>query len=140
MKVLITNVNKIMKKENPVVWFEIYVDDMDRATKFYETVFETTLSSLAEPTDEFGLEMMAFPMTMDKVGGAAGALTKMEGMKAGGSSTIVYFGSEDCTIEEARVESAGGKVFKPKMSIGEHGFMVLATDTEGNMIGIHSMK
>lgn len=129
-----------MKKENPVVWFEIYVDDMSRAKKFYETVFDTKLSELANPTEGSGLEMMAFPMTMDKVGGAAGALTKMEGVSAGNNSTIVYFGSDDCAIEEARVESAGGKIFKPKMSIGEHGSMVLATDTEGNMIGIHSMK
>ncbi|MAZ56483.1 lactoylglutathione lyase [bacterium] len=129
-----------MKKENPVVWFEIYVDDMERAKNFYETVFDTELSELPNPTGGSDLEMMAFPMTMDKVGGAAGALTKMEGVKAGGTSTIVYFGSDDCAIEEARVESAGGKVFKSKTSIGKHGFIVLATDTEGNMIGVHSMN
>ena len=128
-----------MQKENPVGWFEIYVDDMERAKKFYETVFETEISEMPNPTDD-GAQMMAFPMTMDKTNGAAGALVNMGGMKAGGNSTIVYFVSEDCATEEARVEAAGGKVFKPKMSIGEYGCMVLATDTEGNMFGIHSMK
>ena len=128
-----------MKKENPVGWFEIYVDDMERATKFYEAVFETKLSDLASPTGE-EMSMMVFPMTMEEKGGAAGALVKMAGFKAGNNSTIVYFSSEDCSIEESRVEDAGGKVFKPKISIGEHGFMSLITDTEGNMVGIHSMK
>ena len=64
----------------------------------------------------------------------------MKGFTAGGNSTIVYFSSEDCSIEEARVVEAGGKIHKPKLSIGEYGHMTLASDTEGNMIGIHSMK
>jgi predicted enzyme related to lactoylglutathione lyase len=70
--------------------------------------------------------------------GAAGALVKMKGIKAGGNSTIIYFGSEDCSIEESRIEDAGGKVIQSKQSIGEFGFMVMANDTEGNVIGIHS--
>ena len=43
----------------------------------------------------------------------------MKGFTAGGNSTIVYFSSEDCSIEEARVVEAGGKIHKPKLSIGE---------------------
>ena len=128
-----------MNKENPVAWFEIYVDDMERAKQFYESVFETQLSTMPNPTDD-GALMMSFPMTMENTNGAPGALVKMEGFKAGGNGTIVYFSSEDCAAEEARVEAAGGKVFKTKTDIGEYGFMVLATDTEGNMIGIHSMS
>jgi predicted enzyme related to lactoylglutathione lyase len=30
-------------------------------------------------------------------------------------------------------------VVRPKHQIGEHGFVSLAVDTEGNMIGLHSM-
>jgi uncharacterized protein len=52
----------------------------------------------------------------------------------------VYFGSEDCAIEESRVTEAGGKVMKPKMSIGEYGYISLCVDTEGNVFGLHSMK
>lgn len=128
-----------MQKENPVGWFEIYVDDMDRAVKFYETVFETTLTPLPDPTDSKGLQMMSFPMSMDRLG-SPGALVHVEGMKAGGNSTIVYFSSEDCSVEESRVEAAGGKVQTPRMSIGEFGFIVHALDPDGNLIGIHSQK
>lgn len=43
---------------------------------------------------------------MEKAEGAAGPLVKMKGFTAGGNSTIVYFSSEDCSIEEARVVEA----------------------------------
>lgn len=125
-------------KDNPVVWFEIYVDDLSRARKFYETVFSVTLSEMPD-TSHQELKMLTFPMQMNKPN-AGGSLVKMEGVKAGNNSTIVYFGSEDCATEEGRVEQAGGKVFKKKMSIGEYGFISLCTDTEGNMFGIASMK
>ena len=119
---------------NPVGWFEIYVQDMARATAFYETVFTNKLQNLG--TD---VEMWAFPME-PHAAGSAGALVKMEGMQSGGNSTIVYFTSQDCAVEAGRVAGAGGKVFKEKFSIGQYGFIALATDTEGNMFGIHSMK
>lgn len=85
------------------------------------------------------MKMVAFPMQMEGAG-ATGALVQMDGVHAGGNSTIVYFNSKDCSIEEGRIVEAGGKVSKSKQSIGEYGFMVLALDTEGNMFGVHSMK
>ena len=123
---------------NPVVWFEIYVDDIDRAKTFYETVLDIQLDEMADPSDS-GIKMMSFPMQMDGHN-ASGALVKMEGFKAGGNGTIVYFGSKDCVIEEARVSQAGGKVINEKSSIGDYGFMSLCEDSEGNTFGIHSMK
>jgi len=54
--------------------------------------------------------------------------------------TVVYFACEDCAVEEARVQRAGGHVIRPKMSIGQYGAISLVVDTEGNMIGLHSMK
>ena len=127
-----------MKTSNSTVWFEIYVDDMDRASKFYERVLGVKLEPLPNPTGD-EMEMRSFPGDMEKYG-ANGALVRMEGVEAGGNSTLVYFSSKDCTTEEIRVEKAGGKVFRPKMSIGEFGFITLFYDTEGNMAGLHSME
>lgn len=127
---------------NPVGWFEIYVDDMPRARAFYEGVFKVQLESMVDPAPGElggGLEMLAFPAHMEQYG-AGGALCKMEGFAAGGNSTIVYFACADCAVEQSRVEECGGTIFKPKFSIGEHGFISLLTDTEGNMIGLHSMN
>ena len=123
---------------NPVSWFEIYVDDMPRAKQFYETVIGTELNQLSDPNDG-NMEMWAFPSDMSQYG-ATGTLVKVQGCSAGGGGTIVYFDSEDCAVEQARVEVAGGKIHQAKMSIGPHGHIVLAVDTEGNMFGIHSMK
>jgi hypothetical protein len=126
---------------NIVCWFEIYVNDMPRAKTFYETVLNQELTRLDnpdEPKDFPQPEMWAFPM--EERPGASGAICKMEGVEAGGNSTLVYFDSEDCSVEEARVEKAGGKLGMPKMAIGEYGFIAIAQDTEGNTIGFHSMK
>jgi uncharacterized protein len=119
---------------NPVRWFEIYVQDMERARCFYESVFETRLERLEIPVPE----IRAFPMAMDK-SGASGALVKMEHFPSGGNSTLVYFGCADCADESARVLKSGGRLEKEKMSIGQYGFIALACDTEGNLFGLHSL-
>ncbi len=125
---------------NPVVWFEIYVQDMPRAQAFYEQVLAKKLDALPMPEgDESGLQMLAFPAEMEN-GGAGGALVKMEGVPSGGMGTLVYFGCEDCAVEAGRVVAAGGQIFKEKFSIGQYGFCALAHDTEGNMFGLHSMQ
>jgi len=127
-------------KRNPVGWFEIYVDDMERAIAFYQSTFQQTLEKLPNPD----LELWAFPMGDDEshcseAPGCPGALVKMDGKDPGGGGTIIYFSCEDCAVESARAIRAGGSVHMEKMSIGEYGFICLVVDTEGNTIGLHSM-
>jgi predicted enzyme related to lactoylglutathione lyase len=130
-------------KPNPVVWFEIYVRDLARARKFYETVFQCQLEPMSAPEGhaaESGMEMLGFPMDMDGPG-AGGMLVKMADCPpVGGPGTLVYFACEDCVIEQGRVEAAGGKIFKPKFAIGQYGHCALVIDTEGNTVGLHSMR
>lgn len=121
---------------NASVYFEIYVQDMSRAQKFYEAVFQRKLKRIDAPVP--GLEMLQFEGDPNTYG-SAGALVKMQGVPSGGNSTLVYFGCKDCAVEAERVVQHGGRIQRPKMSIGEYGFIVLAHDTEGNMIGLHSM-
>jgi uncharacterized protein len=123
-------------KGNLVRWFEIYVQDMSRAKKFYESVFQVKLKKLGTP----GMDYWSFPDMNMTQPGTSGALVKMDGVPSGANSVIIYFGCEDCAVEAARVKQAGGKVHKEKMAIGEYGHIALAYDTEGNMIGLHSMK
>jgi predicted enzyme related to lactoylglutathione lyase len=119
---------------NAVCWFEIYVQDMERAKAFYEAVFQVKLTRLNSP----GTDLWSFPMDMERWG-AGGALAKMEGVPSGGNSTLVYFSCADCAVEAGRVAAAGGRVQREKWSIGEYGYIALVVDTEGNMIGLHSV-
>ena len=122
-------------KNNPVGWFEIYVQDLDRAKTFYESVFQLKLEKLNSPR----MEIWSFPMDLHRWG-AGGALVKMDGVPSAGDSTLVYFSCEDCSIEESRVEKFGGRIHRKKTSIGEYGFISLVFDTEGNMFGLHSLQ
>ena len=124
---------------NPVGWFEIYVNDMQRAKTFYQAVFGAQFAKLEAPGQPPGMEMQAFPMHQNAMG-ITGALVKMPGLDAGGHSVIVYFMCADCAVEAAKAAKSGGKLVKEKMSIGQYGFIALVTDTEGNMIGLHSMQ
>src|SRR2546427_11580315 len=113
-------------KPNPVVWFEIHVNDLERARRFYEAVFQCQLEPLPAPEGQAsGNEMLAFPMDMPG-SGAAG--------------TLVYFGCEDCAVEQGRVVAAGGQIHKPKFSIGPYRHCAPVVDTEGNCIGLPSMQ
>jgi predicted enzyme related to lactoylglutathione lyase len=123
---------------NSVGWFEIYVQDMARAKKFYETVFNITLSQLDNPMDS-PVELWAFPM-QDGAYGAPGALVKIEGVPSGPGGTLIYFSCTDCSIEAKTAAASGGAIFKDKMAIGQYGYIAMVTDTEGNTIGLHSMQ
>ncbi|MGH1503448.1 MAG: VOC family protein [Acidimicrobiales bacterium] len=117
-------------------WFDIYVEDMDRAQAFYETVLDTTLTSMDDPNDPTA-QMRAFGDDFVSHG-AGGALVKLEYAKPGPGGSMVYFACDDCAVEAGRVEAAGGAIVQPKFSIGDHGFVTVITDTEGNMVGLHS--
>jgi predicted enzyme related to lactoylglutathione lyase len=128
---------------NAVVHFEIYVADMTRAKAFYEAVLGTTLQHVPSPIPDVEMDMWFFPMDKDagmSSYGSSGSLIKMEGFSPGGGGTLVYFGCEDCAVQTARAAEHGGSVFQEKSSIGEHGYCALVRDTEGNLIGFHSMS
>jgi predicted enzyme related to lactoylglutathione lyase len=120
---------------NPVSWFEIYVQDMGRAKAFYEAVFGIQLKKL-EGTE---FEMWAFPMSQDGVG-APGSLVKLPGYPSGANSVLVYFNCADCAVEAEKAARSGGQIETGKKSVGQYGHIALVIDTEGNIIGLHSMK
>jgi predicted enzyme related to lactoylglutathione lyase len=125
-----------MTQMNAVGWFDIYVDEMDRAEHFYKSVLGAKMEDMSDPTGE--TEMKSFVGNME-VYGAAGALVKAPYAKPGPGGTQIYFSVEDCATQQALVEKAGGKVIRPKFSIGEFGYVALVQDTEGNMIGFNSL-
>ena len=120
---------------NPVSWFEIYVQDMERAKAFYEAVFGIQLTRL-EGTE---FEMWAFPNRQDGLG-ASGSLVKIPGYPSGANSVLVYFTCADCAVEAEKAAKSGGQIETRKKSVGQYGHIALVIDTEGNIIGLHSMQ
>jgi predicted enzyme related to lactoylglutathione lyase len=132
--------------KNPFVWTEIYVEDIARAQKFYETVLEIQMQPApmpegmeAEKGSENYFEMVFFPADMG-AHGCGGAIVQSSMFKPGAGGTMVYFACDDCAVEISRVEAAGGMVISKKMSIGQFGYCGICIDSEGNQIGFHSMK
>ena len=120
---------------NPVDWFELPVKNMSRAKTFYETVLDIQLNKLDLPAEDF--EMWTFPMAMDEPN-ASGALVQGASYEPSMTGIILYFHCADLTVELDRVKEAGGEILRPKMSIGEFGFVAIIKDTEGNRVGLHT--
>jgi len=124
-----------MANVNPVGWFDLHVANLDRAKKFYETVFNLTLT---DAPIEWGKQSF-FPFSPESHD-ISGALVEKADFVPSSNNTVVYFETEDNIAEEQRIEAAGGKVVQPKTNIGEFGFISIFIDTEGNTVGLHSRK
>jgi predicted enzyme related to lactoylglutathione lyase len=125
---------------NAVNWFEIYTSDFERAKSFYSKVFKYVLTDIAVDSERHSqMKYATFPNDPNGKG-ATGALVQLDVAKPGVGGTLVYFDSEEIDAELSRVEAAGGKIIRPKLNIGDFGFIALIEDTEGNMIGLHSRK
>ncbi|PYF74025.1 VOC family protein [Pedobacter nutrimenti] len=123
-----------------VNWFEIYTSDFNRAKKFYAEVFKCELTDVPVSNEKHAhMEYATFPGDQS-LGAIGGALVKLDMAKPGVGGTLVYFDTKEIDTELSRVELAGGKVLRPKVSVGDFGFIALIEDTEGNMIGLRSMK
>ena len=121
-----------------ISWFEIPSVDLDRATKFYESIFNVSLF----PLDVAQIKMRLFPID-DPSQGIGGAVVYAEGFYQPSTShgPLIYLnGNPDVQTILDRVEAAGGKILVPKTEISpEYGYMAVIVDTEGNRIGLHSV-
>jgi len=123
---------------NAISWFEIPSTDLDRATKFYEAIFQVQLF----PMDTPNIKMRMFPL-QDMMTGVGGAIVDSGGFHKPSATDgpLIYLnGNPDVQIILDRVEGAGGKIIVPKTQISpEYGYMAAFIDTEGNRIGLHSV-
>ena len=124
--------------KDAISWFEIPVSDIDRAQKFYETIFGVKLI----PMDMQAVKMRMFPIDnpMEGIGGALVYMPEMYEISSKAGVLIYLNANPDVKIVLDKIEKAGGKVIVPKTEISpEHGFMGIFIDTEGNRIGLHSV-
>jgi predicted enzyme related to lactoylglutathione lyase len=99
-----------MAADNPVNWFEIPVNDIARATRFYEGVFGVKL----DPMNMGPAQMAMFPMNPEGTN-AGGALVKTEGYVPSHAGTVVYFAVADIEGTLTKIGANGGSTLVPKM-------------------------
>lgn len=121
--------------KNMINWFEIPVTDFERGKKFYETIFEVTMSM----TEIQGYKMAFFPAEEGQV---SGAICYGEGYIPSGAGSLLYLNaSPDLNIVLDKTAQAGGRIIVPKTLIGEDmGYYAFIVDTEGNRIALHSER
>ena len=124
-------------KSNSLNWFEIPVADIDRAQKFYETIFDVKL----DRNDMEQFQMAMFPFAPGN-GKATGALVKSEMHIPSQQGAIIYLNANpNLEVALGKVEAAGGKILIPKTQITEeYGYMAFYSDTEGNKMAMHSQS
>jgi len=127
-----------MTFKNAISWFEIPAIDLNRAQKFYETIFNIQMVPLDTPN----FKMRMFPLE-DMMNGIGGAISKAEGFyqPSATDGTLVYLNANpDVQHVLDKIEAAGGKIIVPKTQISpEYGYMAVFIDTEGNRVALHSV-
>ncbi|AQX85801.1 VOC family protein [Elizabethkingia bruuniana] len=108
-----------MSKTNPVVYFEIPVNDLQRAVKFYSAIFNFTFEK--EIMD--GYEMAFFPFTESK-SGVTGALVKGDVYKPTKNGVILYFKTDNIENTLKKVLENSGSILYPKTLNEKFGFAV----------------
>lgn len=119
---------------NALNWFEIPALDISRAKAFYEAIFEIKM----EEMDMSDMKYAMFPFDPSQRT-VAGGLAQSPMHVPSSTGSIIYLNANpDLQNVLDRIEGAGGKITMPKTAIGENGFMAFFTDTEGNMMALHS--
>ena len=118
---------------NAINWFEIPVTNFARARQFYESILATELK-----LDESfpGMRMALFPG--DEV---CGCLVEFAESRPHADGVRIYLnGGENLGPILDRVVPAGGTVIMPKTFLREDiGFIGMFRDSEGNIVGLHSL-
>ena len=126
-----------MPFKNAISWFEIPATDLNRAQKFYETIFGISMTAM----DLANIKMRMFPI--EDMMGVGGAVVDSGGfhIPSATDGPLIYLNANpDVQNVLDKVEAAGGKIMVPKTEISpDYGYMAVIIDTEGNRIAFHSI-
>lgn len=118
-------------KHNRLVWFDVPVADLERASTFYSAVLRIDVHR--EESDGFAFAVLAHE------DGNGGCLVPNE-KEISATAGILCYMNTDGRIRDAvaKVSEHGGEVVQPVHAIGPHGFRAIVHDSEGNRLALHS--
>ncbi|MGV0005194.1 MAG: VOC family protein [Candidatus Porifericomitaceae bacterium WSBS_2022_MAG_OTU9] len=119
-----------------VYWFEIYVNDLAAAKKFYSKVFDCGFTDIKNEHSSLSV----FDWGESVNASCAGALVHYHSRQASSEGIIIYFNVDSLLYCLDRIADSGGKIIRQPMHISNEEMIALASDIEGNPIGLYSNK
>jgi uncharacterized protein len=117
--------------KNRVVWVDIPVADLERATAFYRAVLGIDVEIVSFENAKFSV--------LHHEDGNGGCLVPDADAIALQGGVLVYLNTEGRIRDAvAQCERLGGRVLEAVRPIGPHGFRAIVQDSEGNRIALHS--
>lgn len=131
---------------NRVVHFEIHAEDMERAKKFYSSVFGWEMQQMGGEYGNYvvlmtgpGPESIGKPLTVETIG-INGGMMKANAPRppkgVGPNSFVSIIGVTNIDQMMQKIEAAGGVPHTDKMDVPSVGQLRYYEDTEGNLFGI----
>lgn len=121
-----------------LIHFEIHVDDMERAKKFYGEVFGW---SFEDWSDYAGMPYFGAVTGKESEMGINGALMQRQGASPEPGTALNGYactmGVADYNSTETKILNNGGKLALPKYALPGMAWQGYYIDTEGNTFGIH---
>ena len=121
-----------------VVHFEIQVDDLERAKRFYAEVFGWTYEDYGAMTGTPYWGITTGPGDQPGInGGILQRPVPAPGPEQGRNAYVCTVQVDDYDATERRILDAGGQVALPKAALAGMAWQGYYLDTEGNTFGIH---
>jgi len=119
------------QQNNRLVWFDIPVANLDRASRFYAAVLGVGVEQQSFGDIQFSV--------IEHKDGNGGCLVPNEN-EVSQIGVLIYLNAEG-RIRDAvqKVKDLGGSVTEDVHVIGPHGFRAIVVDSESNRVALHSM-
>ncbi len=114
-----------------VVWFDIAADDVERAKKFYGSLFGWKMDKMPGPKEYWHMDTGGSKDSTD------GAINKRHDPNQGITTYISVSSVDEYT---AKVQKLGGKIFMPKTAVPQMGYFAICQDTENNVFALWEMN
>lgn len=115
-----------------IVWFEVPADDLNRAKKFYQSMFGWKFAKLpAAINDYWHIDTGGPDASPD-----GGMMPRMHAQQP----ITNYVSVPSVSKAAVKVEKLGGTVCKPKTAVPGMGYFAICLDTEGNTFALWEMN
>ena len=126
-----TFLDRTIRKMNSIIHFEIPVDNMSRAEKFYKELFGWQIDSVPELTYSLVTTTSIGENGSITPGAINGGMMQRQGEF---KNPILVIHTKDIQDHLEKIDAAGGIIIRGKTPVGNMGFSAYFKDPEGNIL------